>query len=133
MGMELLKLPAGRLATIFYKTEPQNLAFEKAVIPSDIEKGGSSDDTLPPVVESRSKRSRKFSQDLLDRKGHVFAWKNITLDIKVDKEQKRLLDNVDGELISIPRFRATKTEYCRRLGSSRTVDGSDGHVGGWKG
>ena len=94
--MELLKLPAGRLATIFYKTEPQDLAFEKAVIPSDIEKGGSSDDTLLPIVQSRSKRSRKFSQDLLDRKGHVFAWKNITLDIRVDKEQKRLLDDVDG-------------------------------------
>ena len=94
--MELLKLPAGRLATIFYKIEPQDLAFEKAVITSDIEKGGSSDDTLPPIVGSRSKRSRKVSQDLLDRKGHVFAWKNITLDIRVDKEKRRLLDNVDG-------------------------------------
>ncbi len=98
--MELLKLPAGRLATIFYKTEPQDLAFEKASIPSDIEKGSSSDDTLPPIVQSQSKRSRKFSQDLLDRKGHVFAWKNITLDIRVDKEQKRLLDDVDGESVS---------------------------------
>ena len=95
--MELLKLPAGRLATIFYKMEPQDLAFEKASIPSDIEKGSSSDDTLPPIVQPQSKRSRKLSQDLLDRKGHVFAWKNITLDIKIDKEQKRLLDDVDGE------------------------------------
>ena len=102
VGMELLKLPAGRLATVFYKNEPQEpqcLAVEKPSMPSDVEKG-SSDEELPPILAERSRRSGKASQDQMDRKGHAFAWKNISLDIKVDEGKKRLLDNLDGQLLN---------------------------------
>ena len=98
--MEILKLPAGRLATIFYKNEPQGYqdnASAKADMSSEIEKG-SSDETLQSIVPERSRRSGKNPPDPLDRKGHAFAWKNISLDIKTSDGKKRLLDGMDGEL-----------------------------------
>ena len=98
--MEILKLPAGRLATVFYKNEPQEYRDDtvaKAYIPSEVEKG-SSDVTVRRIAPERSRRSARNQQDQLDRKGHVFAWKNIALDIKTSNGKKRLLDGMDGEL-----------------------------------
>lgn len=99
--MGFLKLPAGRLATVFYKnepTEPQDRALKEASMPSHLEKG-TSDDILPPMNPQRSRP--KQSQDLMDQKGHAFAWKNICLDIKADGGSKRLLDNMDGKPLNI--------------------------------
>ena len=132
VGMELLKLPAGRLATVFYKTKSQNLGFEKQSMSPDIEKGNS-DETLPPITVERSRRSAKMSQDILDRRGHVFAWKNISLDLKVNGEQKRLLENIDGELPRLVALRRTRTNTWNRVGNRRSNDGSDGRVWSWKG
>ena len=97
--MEIFKLPAGRLATVFYRNEPQEYPDEivlKPDVPSEIEKG-TSDDTLQTIVPERSRRSARNLQDQLDRKGHTFAWKNISLDIKTGDGKKRLLDGMDGE------------------------------------
>lgn len=102
--MERLKLPAGRLATVFYRSEPQGLPSGEASSDSDIEKGSPEED-LPPVLAERSRRSVKASRDLLDRKGHSFAWKNITLDIKTPQGQKRLLDDVNGECLRLVKCR----------------------------
>ena len=94
--MEILKLPAGRLATVFYKNEPQQNQDARPDIPSEMEKG-SSDDTLQTIVPEKSRRSARNLQDQLDRKGHTFAWKNISLDIKTGDGKKCLLDGMDGE------------------------------------
>ena len=97
--MEIFKLPAGRLATVFYKNEPrkyQDDVVAKSDMPSEMEKGGS--ETLQTIVPERSRRSARNLQDHLDRKGHTFAWKNISLDIKTGDGKKRLLDGMDGEL-----------------------------------
>ena len=96
-GMEILKLPAGRLATVFYKNEPRQYQDARTDMPSEMEKG-SSDDTLQSIVPEKSRRSARNLQDQLDRKGHTFAWKNISLDIKTGDGKKRLLDGMDGEL-----------------------------------
>ena len=100
IGMEIFKLPAGRLATVFYTKEPQEYqdgVLPKSDLPSEMEKG-KSDETLQPIVSTKSRRSTRNIEDQLDRNGHSFAWKNISLDIKIDHGKKRLLDRVDGEL-----------------------------------
>ena len=97
--MEIFKLPAGRLATVFYKNEPQEYQDDivaKSDVPSETEKG-TSDGTLQDIVPERSRRSGRNLQDQLDRKGHTFAWKNIAFDIKIGDGKKRLLDGMDGE------------------------------------
>jgi len=91
--MELLKLPAGRLATVFYKDEPQEHTWktaEESSTPADMEKG-SSDSALRPVFSGRSRRSGRSLQN------QAFAWKDVSLDIKTNKGTKRLLDSMDGE------------------------------------
>jgi ATP-binding cassette subfamily G (WHITE) protein 2 (SNQ2) len=93
--MEMLKLPAGRLATIFYKAEPQDFASEKNSTPSDAE-SGAVDEGLPPITV-QSRQSGTSRRHILGVEGHVFAWKNICLDIKSGEAKKRLLDNLDGK------------------------------------
>ncbi len=100
IGMEILKLPAGRLATVYFKDTPQEHHDDDAVAKSDrpsLMEKGNSDQTLRPIVPERSRRSTRNIHDQLDRKGHAFAWKNITLDIKTNDGKKRLLDGMSGE------------------------------------
>ena len=98
--MEIFKLPAGRLATVFYKKEPeeyQDSVVSRSDLPSEMEKG-KSDETLQPIRPARSRRSTRNRVDQIHSKGHTFAWKNISLDIKADHSRKRLLDRIDGQL-----------------------------------
>ena len=93
--MEMLKVPAGRLATIFYKAEPRDFASEKNSTRSDGENGAVDKDLPPITVQSRHSGTPR--RHILDAEGHVFAWKNICLDIKSGEAKKRLLDNLDGK------------------------------------
>ncbi len=104
IGMERLKLPAGRLATIFYRVEPEDSSFDKSSVSSDSEKGIVDEDIHPITVRSRN--SIPPSKEFMDREGHVFAWRDICLNIGSGGEKKRLLDNVDG-----------KPSYCSLCGS----------------
>ena len=59
--METFKLPAGRLATVFYKNESrecQDDIVAKSDMPSEMEKG-SSDDTLQTIVPENKQAERK--------------------------------------------------------------------------
>ena len=61
LGMETFKLPAGRLATVFYKNESrecQDDIVAKSDMPSQMEKG-SSDDTLQTIVPEKKQAERK--------------------------------------------------------------------------
>ena len=124
--MELLKLPAGRLATVFYNIEPST------PMSSDIEKGNP-DETLPPIAVKESRGSATWSQDQSDRKGHNFAWKNISLDLKVNGEQRRLLENIDGELPGNIEYLRTTVDPWSRLGDQGSNDSTDGCVWSRKG
>ncbi|KAI1397475.1 ABC transporter PeaB1 [Hypoxylon fuscum] len=92
IGMEHYKLPAGRLATIFYKAKPKEVVSEVSSEASDHEKGGLDPD-VPPIglVASRAP-----SQSVSSHSGRTLAWRNITLELKVDGQVKRLLDGLDG-------------------------------------
>ena len=59
--MEIFKLPAGRLATVFYKNEPRECQDDigaKSDMPSEMEKG-SSDHTLQTIVPEKKQAERK--------------------------------------------------------------------------
>lgn len=104
--MEMLKLPAGRLATVFYKAEPQDLISEKSSTSFDSETGSIDEDQPPVTVHSR--QSVMPPGDFLDREGHVFAWRDICLNINSGSSEKRLLDNVDGKSSSSNSLRFPK-------------------------
>ena len=128
--MELLKLPAGRLATVFYKDEPQQRSGPTATdssTPADEEKGHS-DSVLHPVFSGRSRRSGRSLQDQLDRKGQAFAWKDVSFDIKTSEGTKRLLDSIDGEHSHavVPAV----SDGQSRMGYAGSADGSDGCIWG---
>lgn len=87
--MEHYKLPAGRLATIFYKTEPRRLKTETDSCGSDQEKGSMNPD-VPPMPTSTHTHS------VSDHNGRTLAWKNLTLELKTGSGMTRLLDNLSG-------------------------------------
>ncbi|KAJ2978980.1 hypothetical protein NUW58_g7322 [Xylaria curta] len=94
LGMERYKLSAGHLATIFYKAKPKDIVSTTSSESSDSEKGPKFDGDVPPkprhlaVGPTLSAMSRHH--------GRTLVWKDITLDIKHDGEQKRLLDGLSG-------------------------------------
>lgn len=93
--MEMLKLLVGRLAIIFYKAESQDFASKKNSRTFDAE-SGAVDEVLPSITV-QSRQSGTTRKHILGVEGHVFAWKNICLDIKSGEAKKRLLDNLDGK------------------------------------
>ncbi|KAH6651607.1 ABC transporter [Truncatella angustata] len=89
VGMDRYKLPAGHLATIFYKTDPKSVDLAMSSNSSDTEKGATDQDT-PPVT---TQPSLPF---VASHNGRMLAWENLTLELKVGSETKRLLDNLSG-------------------------------------
>ncbi|KAI0003557.1 ABC transporter PeaB1 [Xylariaceae sp. FL0662B] len=94
LGMERYKLPAGRLATVFYKVKPEERTPSNSET-SDTEKGPKSDDDIPPTPPNIA-ASEKPLGELSSHDGRTLAWRNITLELKHDGEQKRLLDGLSG-------------------------------------
>lgn len=93
--MEHYKLPAGRLATIFYNANPKELASGTISDTSDHEKG-ELDASVPPtgLVAAHAP-----SHSVSSHNRQTLAWRNITLELKVDGEVKRLLDDLNGSFI----------------------------------
>jgi hypothetical protein len=96
--MEFYKLPAGRLATIFYKTEPKVIAKASATSSdiSDGEKGGNNED-VPPESSPRVLAAHDPLHSVSTHNGRTLAWQDITLELKVGGEVKRLLDGLSGK------------------------------------
>ncbi|KAI1263589.1 ABC transporter [Xylariaceae sp. FL1019] len=100
IGMEFYKLPAGRLATIFYKAEPNAVAkasTTSSAETSDGEKGATGEDA--PPVNTRQLLSSPVPHTIhsvSSHNGRTLAWENITLELKVGDELKRLLDGLSG-------------------------------------
>ncbi|KAF2636141.1 ABC transporter [Massarina eburnea CBS 473.64] len=92
IGMELLKTPAGRLATVFYKASPSTLPHASGS-GSDSEKGRA-DDSAPPLTQSISRKSRRSQVAVM--KDHTFSWSHMSLDVKTKDGERRLLDDLSG-------------------------------------
>lgn len=86
--MELYRVPAGRLATIFYNS-PQRF-FKRDQ--SDSEKG-KHDDSVPPTPQHNG-----LTQTVSDvvRHGRTLGWRNVSLELKLKEGTRSLLDNIDG-------------------------------------
>ncbi|KAI8631803.1 ABC transporter [Xylariaceae sp. FL1651] len=97
VGMEYYKLPAGRLATIFYKAEPRVMAKASATTSdmSDSEKGGANED-VPPMSSPGLVIEHAPLHSVSSHNGRTLAWKDITLELKIGGEVKRLLDGLSG-------------------------------------
>ncbi|KAI0437784.1 ABC transporter PeaB1 [Xylaria telfairii] len=95
-GMERYKLPAGRLATIFYKTEPKALVLMTCPKASDHEKGAVNNDDVPPKGPELAMASSLHG--VSSHNGRSLAWKNINLDLKANGEERRLLNDLSGSV-----------------------------------
>ncbi|KAI1111027.1 ATP-binding cassette transporter [Nemania sp. NC0429] len=96
VGMERFKTPAGRMSTIFYSTRTaENRVHVASASNSDVERSAVPDsDTSSATVQA----PQPVAADAIQSSRRRFAWKNISLDIEVGGEHRRLLDNVSGWL-----------------------------------
>ncbi|KAI1385489.1 ABC transporter [Hypoxylon trugodes] len=92
IGMEYYKLPAGRFATIFYKSKSKEPIPRELSDTSDNEKGKFDADVPPTGSVIAPTTSRSVSS----HNGRTLAWKDITLEVNVGGETKRLLNGLSG-------------------------------------
>ncbi|KAJ5972447.1 CDR ABC transporter [Penicillium vulpinum] len=94
IGMEMLKTPAGQLATVFYKKSPRGM-----------QRRDKTDGETGPVHEienleiSAGQGNDGQEHQNLD-KSHTLAWTNLCLDIKTKDGERRLLNNLSGSVES---------------------------------
>lgn len=93
--MEHYKLPAGRLATIFYRAEPKDMTL--GTRPQCLEEGKRHKlkEDMPP--RSNGPSTKAPFREVSSHNGRTLVWKNLTLDLKLNGENKRLLDGLSGE------------------------------------
>lgn len=92
--MERYKLPAGQLATIFYKADPRTVASIASSSNSSDTETGDLDPDVPPLTSGDTTPVEHVSS----HNGRILSWSNITLEHKVDGQVKRLLNNLSGML-----------------------------------
>ncbi|EAW11669.1 ABC transporter PeaB1 [Aspergillus clavatus NRRL 1] len=91
IGMERLKTPAGRLATVFYKGRPSIRNSQ-----ADSESGAVHDDVPPDVSRQLSGDQHHLNANSERDKNHTLAWTGLCLDIETKDGTRRLLDNLNG-------------------------------------
>ena len=95
--MERFKPAAGRLATVFYK---KGLNLSRLLHKTeDIESQPVKQDNHS-ILDGNSHGSAVKEKSTLPT-GEVFSWRSLSLDIKQDGVEKRLLGDVTGERFSI--------------------------------
>lgn len=87
IGMERLRTPAGRLATVFYKGSALSVKTKP-----DAERGNFDGDIAPESTTPVN----DYRQSTVQDKSHTFAWENLCLDVKTKDGNIRLLDNLSG-------------------------------------
>lgn len=94
VSMELYKPPAGKVSTVQYRKRDVATPTKELSSDSEIEKGAIDEQGNNPGVGD-------FSEDRLNRmathNGRTLVWKNLSLDIEVGGEQKRLLNDLSGK------------------------------------
>ncbi|KAL1878531.1 hypothetical protein VTK73DRAFT_7872 [Phialemonium thermophilum] len=100
-GMERYKLPAGRLATVFFKAEPDEIRVKSPGTSSDSDREkGEVDGDAPPLTQPHSRASRASRQvsAMSQHPRRPLVWHDLSLDVKVKGESRRLLDHLDGSV-----------------------------------
>ncbi|GME35985.1 uncharacterized protein K452DRAFT_322935 [Neofusicoccum parvum] len=103
IGMERYRLPAGRLATVFYRGEVNKVSSGHNSRAWDSEKGLLSSDApspLSPLSRATTMSKEKVApQAVSSHNGRMLAWKGISLELKVKDETKKLLDDLSGFVV----------------------------------
>ena len=96
VGMEKLKQPAGKVATVFYRgtTSTHQATIERK---TDGEKGEVADDVLPGLTDRLDHIQPSLTRDEPSR---TLTWNGLSLDIKGKDGGRLLLDNLDGSILS---------------------------------
>lgn len=87
--MELYRVPAGRLATIFCHSPKR---FFKRGIP-DSEKG-ENDDNVPPTTQHDGLTQSMSGNGV--RHGRTLVWRGVALELKLKEGIRKLLDDLNG-------------------------------------
>nr|ABD66573.1 ABC transporter [Penicillium griseofulvum] len=95
IGMEMLKTPAGKLATVFYKSGPRGIHRRDKV---DSETGPVRETVEISGGQINGEHRSQEHQD--SDKSHNLAWTNLCLDIKTKDGEQRLLNNLSGSVKS---------------------------------
>ncbi|KAL1618926.1 hypothetical protein SLS56_010343 [Neofusicoccum ribis] len=103
IGMERYRLPAGRLATVFYRGEVNKVSSGHNSRAWDSEKGLLSSDApspLSPLSRATTMSKEKVApQAVSSHNGRMLVWKGISLELKVKNETKKLLDDLSGFVV----------------------------------
>ncbi|KAJ6149667.1 CDR ABC transporter [Penicillium samsonianum] len=97
VGMEMLKTPAGQLATVFYKSSPRGLHRRDKI---DNETGPVDGNEGLEISLGQSNDESRSQEHQDPDKSHNLAWTNLCLDIKAKEGDRRLLNNLSGSVKS---------------------------------
>ncbi|KAF3401974.1 Brefeldin A resistance protein [Penicillium rolfsii] len=97
IGMEMLKTPAGRLATVFYKSVPRggNLKITLDSETGFVDGNGRLDIPAGRSTQEDSPREKHDSDN-----SHTLSWTTLCLDLKTKGGERRLLNNLSGSVKS---------------------------------
>ncbi|KAK9847754.1 hypothetical protein MYU51_018257 [Penicillium brevicompactum] len=96
IGMERLKQPAGRLATIFYRGLNPNTSSNLPGSKSSDQESGTVDLDVPPMQSEAPVRSRAA----IEHKSRSLTWTGLSFDVKTKEGEKRLLSSLNGSVYS---------------------------------
>lgn len=102
--MERFKMPAGKLATVFFSTD---IVTPRCTSDVESQQSGSSDGEKEDDGQSNSAQETSiFPQSHhaeIVKTQQAFSWKNLCIDVKTADGTKRLLDNVSGQSTTNPK------------------------------
>ena len=97
IGMERLKQPAGRLATVFYCGLNSKQSSSRPASKSSDQESGTIDLDAPPVKADATTRERSAIMEYQPRN---LTWTGLNFDVKTKEGQKRLLSDLNGSVYS---------------------------------
>ncbi|KAL2817468.1 ABC transporter PeaB1 [Aspergillus cavernicola] len=97
IGMERLKQPAGRLATVFYRGMGSTKSSPQTGSKPGDQESGELDLDVPPV---QSKEITREQSAIIEYQSRSLTWTGLNLDVKTKDGQKRLLNNLTGSVYS---------------------------------
>lgn len=97
IGMERLKQPAGRLATVFYRGLNPNKPSALPGSKSSDQESGAVDLDAPPMQSEAAVRGPSVT---IEYQSRSLSWKELNFDVKTKDGEKRLLSNLHGSVYS---------------------------------
>lgn len=81
------------------KSKGEVLVFRRGHTPASLKERADDEETTSQHIngaELTKKESYTEATDIIQKQTAVFSWKNVIYDIKIKKEERRILDHVDG-------------------------------------